>query len=143
MKEVLFKSVIVDEILELRHVVLRNGLPLEEAKFEKDNSVNTKHFGILINQEMVGCLSFVLNEKHIIKNVFKFQLRGMAIKASHQNQGLGKYLLTESIKSGINSIWCNARVESVRFYKKCGWLSTGENFNIPNVGLHKLMYLSN
>jgi hypothetical protein len=37
-------------------------------------------------------------------------------------------------------IWFNARVEAVGFYEKMGYQKTGNLFEIPDVGVHILMF---
>ena len=55
-REVVLRRVRLDEILALRHAVLRPGLPLESAAFDGDGAPDTFHFGAFGGSEVVGCL---------------------------------------------------------------------------------------
>jgi predicted GNAT family N-acyltransferase len=37
-------------------------------------------------------------------------------------------------------IWCNARLSAVRFYEKLGFETRGDEFDIPDVGPHVVMW---
>ena len=43
--KVVLRRASLEEILALRHAVLRPGLPLESAAFEGDDAPDTLHFG--------------------------------------------------------------------------------------------------
>lgn len=68
----------------------------------------------------------------------------MAILKEHQALGLGRKLLNygETILTSkkVRLIWCNARENACDFYKTCNYFVTGNAFNIPNVGIHYIMY---
>lgn len=152
MKPVL-KQVNVEHILNLRHQVLRPGRPLSTAKFAGDFLENTMHFAAfqslaneqrLSDETIVGCVSFIpkYNSNFVQKSAT--QLRGMAITAEYRGLGIGQQLLRyaeNQIKlEAFQLIWCNVRIASITFYLKNGYFQKGNQFNIPNVGLHVLMY---
>jgi len=128
------------EIVALRHAVLRPGLPLESAAFDGDEEPATRHFGAFSGREAVGCLSLMHRERAGAA----YQLRGMAIRSDLQRGGVGRALLTYaeralSAESGARRLWCNARVESVAFYERLGWVVVSEEFDVPGVGPHHVM----
>lgn len=50
-----------DEILPLRHSVLRAGKPFETARFAGDDAPGTRHYGLFENGEPMVCLSLLQN----------------------------------------------------------------------------------
>lgn len=138
----------VEDILPLRHEVLRQGLPAETAKFDGDNLPTTLHFGSFLTTKekgnsLVGCASFFL-----VPFTFEpaYQLRGMAVTSNHHGLGIGKTLLESSMAkmilvgpNGIRLFWCNARGSAIGFYQKQGWTVISEPFDIPGAGPHSKM----
>jgi GNAT superfamily N-acetyltransferase len=131
----------VERILNLRHRILRAGLPFEMARFPDDLAPTSAHFAAFIgpqNAEPVACASFMLNSW---EGKPAWQLRGMAIAAEHQGTGIGRALLAHAeqevaANSCIRLFWCNARVPAVGFYVKQGWAVRSEEFDIPTAGPH-------
>lgn len=71
------------------------------------------------------------------------QLRGMAVLASHQRHGIGRQLLLHAeqiARSNERRLWCKAREIAVPFYERNGWMTTGDYFDIPNIGPHVIMW---
>ena len=66
------------------------------------------------------------------------------LKLYEGNNG-GKYLIDFAKKylkeKNIDLIWCDAREIAIPFYKKIGFKSTGNIYEIPIIGRHKLMYI--
>ncbi|HEY3861820.1 MAG TPA: GNAT family N-acetyltransferase [Verrucomicrobiae bacterium] len=137
-----------ERIFDLRHRILRAGLPPESARFDGDGDEATLHlaaFAVDAAGRSVGqpaaCLSMMLNT---FQSEPAWQLRGMAVDDPHQNRGLGGVLLargeeivTAAGKAGL--IWCNARVPAARFYQKQGWAIVSEPFEVPTAGPHVKM----
>ena len=132
-------------IVDLRHRMLRAGLPKEAGQFPGDDAPSTWHVGVFTSREENGgplsCASFMLNS---YKDEPAWQLRGMCTASAHQSKGLGGKLLacaeTEIIKdSNVRLFWCNARVPALRFYERHGWKVDSEEFDIPTAGPHRKM----
>ena len=128
----------LEDIIDLRHVVLREGLPRSEAIFKGDELPTSHHFAAFANGRCVGCATFHLNEW---EGKPAFQLRGMATDAQFRSGGIGTKMLQlaeETLKSAgpIRQLWCNARTPALNFYKKQGWKQLGEEFFIPTAGPH-------
>lgn len=68
----------------------------------------------------------------------------MAVLKTFQGKSLGKIILkhgeTLLIEKNTTTIWCNAREIAVNFYRKCGYQTIGESFNIKDIGKHYTMY---
>ena len=139
-RDVVLRRVRLDEVLALRHAVLRPGLPVESAAFDGDDAPDTFHFGAFEGSEVVGCLSFMRCDR----DGEAYQLRGMATAPAMRGHGVGRELLsfaeaTVAAETGIRRLWCNARVEAIGFYERLGWVAVSEEFDVPTVGLHRVM----
>jgi predicted GNAT family N-acyltransferase len=132
----------VGELVDLRHEVLRHGLPREAAKFDGDDAPTTRHYGAFEGTRAVGCATLMLNQW---EGEPAWQVRGMATDARFRSRGLGAALLgmaeAEVVRepSPVRLLWCNARVPAVRFYEKLGWAVRCEPFDIPTAGPHVKM----
>jgi len=131
------------ETYDVRHPVLRKGMPRESCAFTGDDDEQTVHFGLFEDGLLVGIVSvFSANHENFAGK--QVQLRGMAVLESHQGKGFGKMLIREAEKhaagSGVEFIWFNARINAVGFYQKMGYSIVGDAFDIPNIGIHYIMY---
>jgi GNAT superfamily N-acetyltransferase len=128
----------LEDIVDLRHAVLRQGLPRDAAIFEGDEASTSHHFAAFADGKCVGCASFHLNE---CEKKPAYQLRGMATDAEFRGGGIGTALLnlaeqTLRAQGRIRQLWCNARTPALNFYKKQGWKVVSEEFFIPTAGPH-------
>ena len=126
------------DIIDLRHVVLREGLPRSEAIFKGDELPTSHHFAAFADGKCVGCATFHLNEW---EGRPAYQLRGMATAPEFRSGGIGTALLELAEKNlkkagPIRQLWCNARTPALNFYKKQGWKVVSEEFFIPTAGPH-------
>ncbi len=140
--------VTVHRILDLRHRILRAGLPIETARFEGDLGPHTTHYAAFHRDDdkkpigrPICCASFMLNPYDKIP---AWQLRGMATEQDYQGRGVGEQLLATAIKelgshpeyAYVEMMWCNAREPAVRFYEKNGWKRVSDVFDIQTAGPH-------
>ena len=138
---VVIRATKVEEIVPLRHRVLRAGLPIEEARFEFDDAPTTCHVAAFEDSRAVCCATFQLSAW---ENQPSFQLRGMATDADWQRRGLGQAVLKYAMElvsedSPVRLFWCNARVPALEFYRRQGWVEQSEEFLIPTAGPHRKM----
>ena len=141
-------NVQVEELIDLRHRILRERLPVSTAHFDGDDYVDTHHFGLFFVDQagnrignLISCASFMFNA-HEGKSAW--QLRGMATETYCQGFGLGKRLIhfaEEYLKriGWTDLVWCNAREPAVKFYEKNGWKCVSDAFDIPTAGPHRKM----
>lgn len=128
----------------VRSAILRQGKPIETCFFLGDDDFETTHFGLYIENIIIGVASVFTsnNENFDIKN--QFQLRGMAILEEYQSAGFGKLLIEEIFNfiqfQQTELLWFNARESAVPFYEKLGCTKKGASFEIPEIGPHFLMY---
>jgi GNAT superfamily N-acetyltransferase len=136
----------------LRQVVLRPHQAAEELVFPGDDATDTRHFGAFINEKLVGVASVyreappqaLLAELRPIVAANAWRLRGMATLPAVQGQGLGRALLEACIayvaSQGGELLWCNARTPAAGFYLKLGFVTHGDEFEIPDIGPHYVMW---
>jgi predicted GNAT family N-acyltransferase len=140
----LFRRVQVDEILDLRHRVLRAGLPAELARFDHDLDATTRHFGAFDgapDARLLCCLTLL---ESTWEGGPAWQLRGMATEPDLQGTGVGRLLVQfatdEARRDAPERIfWCNARTSAQGFYARLGWTVQSEPFDIPLAGPHVRM----
>jgi len=134
------RRVSADQIIDLRHVVLRNGLPRSEAIFPGDDSPSARHYGAFQNDRLIGCVTLHLNEW---EKQPAWQLRGMAVSSEVRKSGVGRAMIQvlerDLDDSPVRQLWCNARVPAAAFYEKLGWEIVSEQFEIPTAGPHVRM----
>ena len=133
-----------EEIRTLRHKALRQGKPFATTKYKKDNEQETFHLACFENKEIVSCATFYPEKKPEIQSKKAYRLRGMATKEKHRKKGIGKEIMLTAFKiikeKKGDLIWCNARLVAIDFYKKAGLKTTGNQFNISDIGPHYVMY---
>jgi GNAT superfamily N-acetyltransferase len=131
------------EVLPLRMAVLRPDQPVVEPDWHLFDDVH--HFGAYDGDQLVGCATVFPSayETTLDEPVpDAWQLRGMAVMADRQGQGIGAIVLAEAIEvvraSGAPLLWANARVTALNFYERLGFDVVGEVFDYGPASLpHK------
>jgi GNAT superfamily N-acetyltransferase len=132
----------LEEIVDLRHAILRQGLPREAAIFEGDDAPSSRHYGAFVGNRIVCCVTLHRSEW---ESAPAWQLRGMATEAGYRQTGIGRAVmefLEEDVRkdeSVRKLMWCNARTPATGFYEKLGWRIVSERFEIPTAGPHVRM----
>ncbi len=139
----IIKNITVSETFLVRQPVLRPGKALKSCEFEGDNLETTNHFGLFIDEKLIGIVSVFYNKNATFISPNQFQIRGMAILPKFQKQGFGQKLVNhceEYIQDQKGTlIWFNARENAVSFYEKLHYKKIGDPFLIADIGLHYLM----
>lgn len=130
-----------DEVVDLRHAVLRAGRPRASAIWEGDRDPEARHWVVEWAGEIVGCVS-VMPQTEAAHPTFRWQLRGMAVAPSARGRHLGAALLERVQRDVAAPMWCNARETAAGFYLRHGWEIRGEPFEIPRIGPHVRMFWS-
>ena len=130
----------------LRREVLRGGNPASDVRFEQDDDPDTFHLGAFADGELVATATFTPAETPYRSGVQAWQLRGMAVDATHQGQGIGAQILAAAADRlrarGVHVLWCNARDTALGFYDGLGFIVHGEGFVTGDSGLpHHVMVL--
>lgn len=138
------KEIPFQDTFPVRHVVLREGKPIESCFFEGDDLETTQHFGLYLDKKVVAVVSLFKKNNAIFIENNQFQIRGMAVLKETQKSGFGKILLShceaELSKQKEVILWFNARINAVPFYEKSGYTKKGTSFEIKDIGLHHLMF---
>ena len=85
------KKIPTELTYSIRQTVLRADKPIESCYFEGDHLTTTTHYGILIDNKIIGVVSFFLNSNNNFTETNQFQLRGMAISDAVQKRDLESY----------------------------------------------------
>lgn len=141
--EVKIESVRLEDIIDIRHTVLRQGQPRSSCYYPEDSYKHTIHFAAINKDSIIGCASLYKESHPDFKLKQSWRIRGMAVLDVFQGQSIGGQLLSVCVNHGIahkaDVLWCNARINAVAFYKKEGFKIIGDEFEIPEIGPHFLM----
>lgn len=124
-----------EEILPLRHAVLRAGRPFADARFGGDDDPRTRHWVAEHDGRVVGVVSVMPADEPDGRGM-RWQLRGMAVDPEWQGRRVGQRLLRAVHAEVAEPMWCNARERAARFYAREGWTRVAGPFDIPGVGPH-------
>ena len=136
------KKITAIETYDIRLEVLRKNIPLP-FEFKGDFDDDTFHLGAFENGKLIAVSSYMKAENKNFKGS-QYQLRGMATLEKFQGFGAGKLMMEKAFEIlkelNIDCLWCNARIIAVDFYKKQGFKTFGEVFDISLIGGHYIMY---
>ena len=134
------RPVAIDQIIDLRHVVLRQGLPRDAAIFDGDHTAGARHYGAFEENQLIGCVTLLPSQW---EGKPAWQLRGMAVAELFRCRGTGREMLRfleqEVAATPVHQLWCNARVPAAPFYQKLGWTIVSDTFEIRTAGPHVKM----
>lgn len=137
-------QVSVEEVLPLRQKVLRPLWTPEQCQNPEDILPLSFHLAGRFDSEIVTVASFHPQNHSLLQAKHPFRLRGMATDPSVRSRGFGGVILQDGIRrlkmNGCDLIWANARIGAIPFYLREGFLEIGELFEMPEIGLHKVMY---
>lgn len=118
------KQISASETWSLRQEVMWPEMPIDFVKLPLDRK--GKHFGIYLDHELVSVVSLFQTDKG------QAQFRKLATKGEMQGKGYGsrllEHLMTFAQKKNIHTLWCNARIDKIDFYKKFRMIETKQTF---------------
>ena len=133
-----------EQTLELRQKVLKPYLSKKECLNPEDFQATTTHFGLFYNNRLISIATIFPESNKVLHCGFPYRLRGMATDINYQGQGFGGALLMSIIDflkdKRCDLLWCNARLKAFQFYRANGFQNSGEIFELPDIGPHKVMY---
>ena len=136
------KEIKAEDTYAIRKTVLRKNMTLSH-EMPGDHDPETVHLGVYDENKLLCTGSFMKNNRDEFTG-HQYQLRGMATAEGSQRKGYGRILLEKAEDffkvRGIDLIWCNARVSALEFYKKSGYETIGEVFEVPQIGPHYVMF---
>ncbi len=125
-------------------MILRNGLSTDLCRFEGDDDETSFHLGYWKDDQLISVATFHSAKREGFEGS-GFQLRGMVTSPEHQGRGIGNQLLNFSIVylrgRNANYLWCNSRKTAYHFYQGIGFEFISDEFEVENIGLHRVMYL--
>lgn len=130
-----------EELIELRHRILRADLPRSEAIFACDADPTSFHVAAELQGKIVGCATIQQDPYH---GNPAWRLRGMAVDDHVRRRGVGQavlQLIYQSVERSDYShfLWANARCPAIPFYLSEGWIIVSDVFEIPTAGPHVVM----
>jgi len=126
-------------LMDLRARVLRTGRPPETARIIGDDDARTVHVGAFGDD---GRLLGVASLFEIEGDNRALQLRAMAVEPDVRGTGVGARVVRwceDFARARERNLWCQARVVALGFYARLGWVSEGDEFDVPLVGPHYVM----
>lgn len=142
----MIQKVTAQDVLPLRVKILRPQGSVTECIFVGDNEESTLHLTCLAAGALIGIGSVIQESENgeLGQNIWR--IRGMAVDPSYRGRGIGAQILDSLIKyvelNQGQKIWCNARTPAIGLYKKFGFHTHGEEFELPEIGPHYRMLRS-
>ena len=122
-KTINIKQITTSEVLPIRHKIMWPDKPISYVSLKNDNEA--RHFGLFVNGEITSIISLFIENNEA-------QFRKFATLIEFQGLGYGTILLKNIIdlihKEGFRKLWCNARVEKLKFYEKFNLKPTDKRF---------------
>ena len=118
-------------------------MSIESCILTGDELKSTIHLGAYDQNTLLGVCTILDNPKDGPFTLPNGQIRGMAVRSSTQNNGVGRLLVTEaenrSKSRGFEVMWMNARKGAAGFYLAMGYRIEGSEFEVPIFGPHYVM----
>ncbi len=140
------RQVAPEETRELRHLVLwPHKQRIEDCVIDIDHRADAIHLGAFDSSDrLVGVCSLFEMPTPKLPDQRQYRLRAMATHPEVRGQGAGADLVREALRliggMGYNVLWCDARKVALGFYDRLGFERINEWYEVPNIGLHQLMY---
>lgn len=123
------KQIPAAQTWSLRQEVMWPEMPIDFVKLPLDDT--GEHFGLYLDNELVSVVSLFQTDMGLA------QFRKLATKKEMQGKGYGttllQHLMTVAQKKGIHTLWCNARMDKIDFYKTFGMITTKQTFVKENI----------
>jgi GNAT superfamily N-acetyltransferase len=137
------RSVEVRIARQFRHDWLRPHQQPWEIVYEGDDAFDTLHAGAFREEALVGVATVMRESPPGTDDEHAWRVRGMATLPEVRGQGYGGALLerciTHAQDHGGTLVWCMARLPAAAFYRRYGFESEGEVFELPAIGPHVFM----
>ncbi|MBI3884101.1 MAG: GNAT family N-acetyltransferase [Sphingobacteriales bacterium] len=115
-----------DQMIALRHEILRKPLGITFSKEELDKDKYDILIACMDDEEVLGCCILT----HVDNNCIR--LRQMAVQKKLQGKGIGESIMTfaENLArdKGYKTLMMHARDTAIGFYEKFGYAIKGEKF---------------
>ncbi len=155
-------TVDASDTLQIRQAILRPEASADECVLDGDDHADTRHYAAFVDLDGVrtqcGVASIYLDPPTCTLPPAKrsdaatdgiaprtmWRIRGVATLQDWRRRGVARWLVTAAMQhaydQGGELVWCNARTPAVPLYSSLGFEIEGEEFDIPGVGDHFLMW---
>ena len=127
------------DLVELRRRILRTPLGLDFTPEELAKEQADVHIAAYLDGELVGCVVLTVVD---LSDGSVVQLRQMAVDPDLQGRGIGSQMIEFAEKlaaeQGRREIVLHARESAAAFYRKAGYVPTGETFTEVTIP-HRIM----
>lgn len=138
------KYITPKDAFDLRSNFLRTPTMPPYHAFEGENLPSSLHLGAYDGNRIVSAVSFVQGKSDHFSQDKQYMMRAMVTDPDYRNKHAASIIIEEGIrelvKRGTEVVWFNARVYAIPFYEKNGFTVIGDEFMIPDVCMHKVMY---
>ena len=144
------RTVPASEVWPIRHRVLRPDRPLASSRYAGDDEPATRHFAVFDGGGAVGVASMYHEDPpppFTVPGLVPgrgWHLRGVAVLDEFRGTGAGSALvraaLATAVRTGAFAVWCKAGTSAAGFYRRYGFRTVGEEFEIPGLGPHVFSY---
>jgi len=138
------KEVILDDIIDFRHKILRPHQSIEDCIYDTDKHIETFHVGAFHKEKLVSIASFNRECNEIFPEIDQFRLRAMATNPDYRKLGAGRFIVKYAeeklVKSGCSLLWCKGRTDVIEYYYKLGFESYGDVFDYFPIGPHIILF---
>lgn len=140
----LVRPIPIEQARPIRQCVLRPGQPFEASIYPLDGAAETAHFGVFLDERLVGVASICRQSPLWVSDPDAWRLRGVAVLDAARGLGCGRALLEACLgyarqKRG-SLVWCNGRTTALAFYQALGFQTHGDPFIDPISGPHYWMW---
>lgn len=144
MPSFLVKEINSKDSYSIRHQVLWQHKSFDDCGIDVDDQPDTFHLGAYKGDKLICVASFFKQTQAKFSEKNQYRLRAMATLSSAQNTGAARALLNTAFQilkeKGQDLLWCDARIIATGFYEKLGFEKSGDQYSIPIIGLHYLMF---
>ncbi len=137
------RPVTAAETRPLRQRILRPQQRVEELVYPHDDDVDTLHVAAFVDGALVGTATIHPDPMPDGRAPDAWRIRGMATTPEMRRKGCGvalvKACLDHASTRGGRVVWCNARTSASAFYASLGFVTQGDEFELPGIGPHYVM----
>lgn len=131
------------DALDLRRWILRpEAVSNDAVRYPEEGFETTATYGVHMDGTLVSIGTIMLSP-YPGSAEQAWRIRGMATEVPFRSRGFGglilEALLSYAAERGGGRVWCNARVEAIRFYERFGFVTRGDVFLTAGDRPHVLM----
>jgi predicted GNAT family N-acyltransferase len=143
MSDWIAKPVALDDVIALRHRVLRAPAPVETAHFDGDDHPSSHHVAVIAQETILGVGSVIPEPLPGSAADRHLRIRGMAVAPERRGEGIGSAVLdallahARAVESHL--VWCRARMPALSLYLRAGFEAVSDVYESGDLGPHVTM----